>query len=93
MVPVFSWILASTSKFRPCQFSGYTPWMLPMPAASMSTPRSAIILHSSGSATSPPPTTPSSSPPMAPTSASTEMPFSPAMRMISLVFSMFSSMG
>ena len=41
-----------------------------------STPRSAIILHSSGSATSPPPITPSSSPPMAPTSASTEMPFS-----------------
>ena len=39
------------------------------------TPRSAIILHSSGIAHSPVPMTPSSSPPMAPTSASRDIPF------------------
>ena len=41
----------------------------------MSTPRSAIRLHSAGSAHSPSLIVPSSSPPMAPTSASSEMPF------------------
>ena len=48
--------------------------MLPIPAARKSMPRSAIILHSFGSAHSPIPITPSSSPPMEPTSASRDIP-------------------
>ena len=65
--------------------------MLPIPAASISTPRAAIEAHSSGSAHSPIPTTPSSSPPIAPTSASRLMPFSAQIRTSSFVFSTFSS--
>ena len=41
-------LAASASKFRPCQLAGYMPWMLPMPAARKSMPRSAIVLHSVG---------------------------------------------
>ena len=59
----------------------------------MSTPRSAIILHSLGSAHSPLPITPSSSPPIDPTSASIDIPFSLQIAISSLVFSTFSSIG
>ena len=45
-----------------------------MPAAKKSTPNSATAAHSFGSATSPPPITPSYSPPIAPTSHSTDIP-------------------
>ena len=61
------------------------------PAAKKSTPKSAIILHSLGSATSPIPITPSSSPPIEPTSASIDTPLAWHNSTNSLVFSMFSS--
>jgi len=67
--------------------------MLPIPAANIVTPKSAIALHSSGSAHSPLPITPSSSPPIEPTSASSDIPCSLAILTNSLVFSMFSSIG
>jgi len=67
--------------------------MLPIPAARKSTPRSAIFLHSLGSAISPAPITPSSSPPIEPTSASIERPFSWQTFTSSDVFAIFSSIG
>ena len=67
--------------------------MLPIPAANIVTPKSAIALHSSGSAHSPLPTTPSSSPPIEPTSASIERPLSLQIATNSFVFSTFSSIG
>ena len=73
--PVSAWIASNASKSNPSQFAGYLPWIFPIPAAKKSTPKSAIDLHSFGSATSPLPMTPSSSPPIDPTSASTETPF------------------
>ena len=91
MSPVASLIFPKTSKFNPAQFSGYLPCILPIPAAKKSIPKSAILLHSAGSATSPAPTTPSSSPPIEPTSASTDIPLEWAKATISLVFSTFSS--
>ena len=75
------------------QLAGYFPCILPIPAASMSTPRSAIALHSSGSAHSPIPITPSSSPPIEPTSASIERPRLCATLTSSVVFLIFSSIG
>ena len=72
---VEAWISAKRSKLKPAQFAGYFPWMLPIPAAKKSTPNSAMILHSSGSANSPAETTPSSSPPIPPTSHSIDNPF------------------
>ena len=57
-------ISSRRSKFRPAQFAGYLPWIFPIPAAKKSTPKSAIVLHSSGSANSPADMTPSSSPPV-----------------------------
>ena len=67
--------------------------MLPIPAANIVTPRSAMALHSWGSAHSPIPTTPSSSPPIEPTSASRDIPFSLQIATNSFVFSTFSSNG
>ena len=67
--------------------------MLPIPAANIVTPKSAIALHSAASAISPAPTTPSSSPPIEPTSASKESPFSEVNLTISFVLAMFSSIG
>ena len=93
ILPTFSLTAASVSKLRPGQLAGYLPWILPIPAASIVTPRSAIDLHSLGSAHSPIPITPSSSPPIEPTSASSERPFSLQILTSSLVFSIFSSIG
>ena len=93
MSPTFSLTAARVSKLNPGQLAGYLPWILPIPAASIVTPRSAIALHSSGSAHSPIPTTPSSSPPIEPTSASSDNPFSLQIATNSLVFSIFSSIG
>ena len=67
--------------------------MFPIPAANIVTPKSAIDLHSWASATSPLPTTPSSSPPIEPTSASKDNPFSEVTLTNSVVFSMFSAIG
>ena len=93
MSPVNCWIASNVSKLNPSQFSGYFPWMFPIPAASIVTPRSATALHSSGSAHSPLPITPSSSPPIDPTSASIDIPFPVATFTSSFVFSTFSSIG
>ena len=91
--PVASFIFPNASKFKPAQFSGYWPCILPIPAAKKSIPNSAIALHSWGSAISPAPTTPSSSPPIEPTSASIDIPFEWANSTNSLVLATFSSNG
>ena len=67
--------------------------MLPIPAANIVVPKSAICLHSAGSAISPAPTTPSSSPPIDPTSHSTEIPLALASAINLVDFSMFSSIA
>ena len=91
--PVEALIASKASNANPAQFSGYLPWIFPIPAANIVTPKSAICLHSAGSATSPLPTTPSSSPPIDPTSASKDNPFSEVNLTISVVLAMFSSIA
>ena len=59
--PVALRTASKVSKLSPAQFSGYFPWIFPIPAANRSIPVSAISLHSSGSAHSPAASFPSSS--------------------------------
>ena len=46
MFPQAALISSKASKASPCQFAGYFPWMFPIPAANIVTPKSAIDLHS-----------------------------------------------